>query len=1154
MSPRPIDAAPNPRSALRRTPCAPHPMRQAVPWRSVQHLLALLALAVGLLLPASVRAALVAEYRFEESGYSGVAGEALDASGNGRHATAVGGVTTTASGKTCRGLDVNTNTSSSALALNTGIALPSTVGGTGSISFWYYSTSTDSSDRVLMDATTANGAQFLIYRDDDSASPSTIDVDLGFTVNSASGAEHAVFKNDAMSDGAWWHITVTWKLVAGSGASRIRTYVNGSIMSEATFTVALPGLASGIGTLYIGDNRSSATPIQRSADGHFDTVRIYNHELTTTEINADRTATPACSLLHHLELASAAASVSAGAATSFTVKACANASCSSLYTGGVSGSLSSSGTPTASWSSGPAFTIASGASTATVQAAFSPGGSVTLGSTGVSPAATTAPALYCGFGVTAAAGNSCALTVVSGLHHVRIAHAGAGQGVTCAPATLTLIACQNADCSTRYTGGVSGTLGISDTQPGMSVGWPDTTAFTIAAGASTTTMRAHVTKAGTLKFLTENESPAPASTNRCDFGSPECTHTSATSGFLFDIPHHVSDLTKTITVSAVKTDDASLACTPAFASVTKSIQFSCTYLNPASGTRAVRLGPAGFQSALNASANANAACDAGGRAIGLDFNASGVATTTLRYADVGQMRVSASYTGTTVYESGLSMTGSDTFVAQPWYLAVTVAAGAKVAGTPFTATLQAINNAGAVTPNFGRESPPETAQLNFVRARPTGAGAVSGTFSASLGSFVNGVAAISDIRYDEVGTIDLTTLLTSADYLGTGWNTGGGSNLSVFTCAADGATCTLPTGVVAIVAYGTTTAWRTLGNRSGSLPCTVAQFGGVDPAPGQTKTCFYLATSGINSASSGSVGPFIPHHLDLTASAACLSGGYTYAGQPTPVTVTARNAAGGVTRNYDGTAATSPTYAKTVTLTATPTPSVAGSTSADSLAASAFSQGVGSGAPVYAFSSKTSGPATLRWRATDASGVSSAPAGGGSEASVLLRSGRLRLLGRYGPAAGTLRLPLRAEYWSGSSWVPHTADHCTTLSTAQIALSAPRGADGRTVSANSSVLSITPTLSAGLGELTLAAPTPTGTSVLFDVALNLGATATDASCNGLRPSTSGGLRPWLRSQWGACASGWAADPAARAGFGIYRPEWLGDPATTLRSIREEDLP
>jgi MSHA biogenesis protein MshQ len=348
------------------------------------------------------------------------------------------------------------------------------------------------------------------------------------------------------------------------------------------------------------------------------------------------------------------------------------------------------------------------------------------------------------------------------LNHLEIRHS-TGSGLTCAPSTLTIAACQDAACATPYTGGVSGTLTAGGT--GMTVNWPSGSGFTIASGSSTTTDSIQVTTPGSVLLGTSGVTVTASSATTCNFGNPTCTFTAQDSGFIFDVPDHVAEVQQAVSVSAVQKSNTSNACVPAFASQTKAVTFKCSYLNPGSGTLPVRVGGG----ALNASNSTAAACDATGRAVSLSFNASGVASTTVQYADAGQMQLNASYTGATgSSEAGLTMTGSDTFVAVP--ASFTVAANLispatkYVAGVAFGATVTAKNSAGNTTPNYGKESSTATPTLTFNRVAPTGSGTSSGTFSGNVGAFTSGVATGTNLVWTEVGIGDLTA--TISNYLG----------------------------------------------------------------------------------------------------------------------------------------------------------------------------------------------------------------------------------------------------------------------------------------------------------------------------------------------------------------------------------------------------
>jgi MSHA biogenesis protein MshQ len=640
------------------------------------------------------------------------------------------------------------------------------------------------------------------------------------------------------------------------------------------------------------------------------------------------------------------------------------------------------------------------------------------------------------------------------LDHLVIQH-GSGTGVTCTPATLTIVACQDNLCTTQYTGGVTGTMSST----GGTVNWPTGSAFTIASGSGSTTIAMQESVAGSTALSATAAAPAATSLTTCNFGSPSCTFTAANAGFLFDIPSHGADTSQAFTVSAVRKSDNSAQCTPAFASVSKAVTFACAYQNPSSGSLPVRIGGV----ALNIGNNAATACDATGRAVTLSFNASGIATTSAQYADVGQAQVSASYLGTTGSEVGLVMTGSDSFIAAPAAFAFTSITAAPIkAGKPFSATVTARNANNVATPNFGRESAAATPTLSFTRAAAMGAGAANGSFSGSLGVFSAGAATSSNLSWSEVGIGDLTATLTN--YLGSGLSATG--------------------------------------------------------------------TTGVT----GAVGRFVPDHFDVAITPAC--GGFTYAGQPFQVTLTARNGATvpATTANYDGSGVTTPAYAQATTLSDALALGVGGFGSTASVPASAFVRGSATLAtPAYSYTAKLTPETTLKVRATDADGASSANAAAPIEGTTILRSGRLRLSNVFGSEKTALAIAVQAQYWSGRAWVLNSLDSCTAVPAAAASKSNPLDSKGAASASMNNALSAVAILS-GQGSLAVAPASPNATGSI-DIALNLGSLGADQSClGGTRPASTGAALPWLRSQNGGCSSAWDRDPSARATFGIYAPE------------------
>ena len=588
----------------------------------------------------------VAEYRMDEYAYSGVVGEVADSSGNGHDGVRVGAATSTSGGQVCRALDIPANTSTMIAAVDTALDVDTGIGSSGTLSFWVRSNVawTSATAAMLLDATLSASRPFYLQRNGGGALRFSLADSAGTVLTATTAAQ-------TFSLGTWAHVAATWRLAGGSNQSTLRIYVNGVLLATTVGT-SNGNLDPSLGSLFLGDNRSTATPAgatANSANGQLDEVRVYNFELSPAEIAGDLTQTHSC-----------------------------------------------------------------------------------------------APPL----------------------HHLEIRH-GTGSGLTCTTSTLTVAACQDAACTTLYTGGVTGTLTAAGA--GMLVNWPSGAAFSIPAGSGTVSQSMQLTTVGSVLLGASGASPSPTSAATCNFGSPSCTFSAADSGLLFDVPNHVSEALQTVNVSAVRKADNALVCTPAFASVTKSIAFSCTTSNPASGTLPVRVGGR----ALNGANSAAAACDATGQAVSLAFNASGVASTTVQYADVGQMLLSARYTGSGT-DAGLVLTGTDSFIAAPASFAFSAITAAPIkAGSAFAASVAAHNSAGNATPNFGRESTPATLTLAFTRAQPTGTGASNGVFSGSLGAFSAGVAASSTLVWSEVGKGDLSATLTGASYLGSGLTASG---------------------------------------------------------------------------------------------------------------------------------------------------------------------------------------------------------------------------------------------------------------------------------------------------------------------------------------------------------------------------------------------
>ena len=725
------------------------------------------------------------------------------------------------------------------------------------------------------------------------------------------------------------------------------------------------------------------------------------------------------------------------------------------------------------------------------------------------------------------------------LDHIEIT-ASANTGVTCAPTTYTVKACGDAACTSLYTGGLTGTLTLTGTgvtsQP--SGGAP----FTIAAGQSTTTVSAQVLSVSTATVGASGLSLTPGNAKPvfCGLGVAAnsinaCSMTVGSAGFLFSVPHHYAGFSQTVSIKAVRSSDNAQVCIPAFASVTRSIKATCSYVNPSSGTLPVQLGAV----KLNAG-NTNTACDATGQTLSLAFDANGATSTTLSYWDAGRARLSLAYSGSAGNnDTGLSLSGTADFVSAPMGFIVTDYPSVATAGSPFSFKIKALawgSNAN-VMPNFGQESPREGVVLNWVRSQPLGVGVQTGSFAGSVGLFSGGAADVSNASWSEVGRISPTARLTSSSYLGSGLNSAGNpiGIMGWTQCASESGgsanPCVLPSGVTAAVYFGNPNGGVMRTDQSGTLPCSIAYFG--DPAPGQAKGCHYTVLAGA-----GSVTTHIqvrPARLEVSAAPAC--GSFSYAGQPFGTTLTAKNALGDVTQNYAG------VVARTINLsdsTANATGTLSGS-----VPASTFSLGVATfpntaaTAPVFNFGNKLTSPQTIGLRATDTDGVSSS----GYDGSMSLRSGRLQMSNAFGGDKTALQVPLQLQYWSGKSWVKSSDDSCTVIPTASVVRAQTLNHSNTVANWSSAISGLS--LSGGSGFITLGAPSPSGTGTV-DLAINLGATTTDVSCLSAHPSSTGAGLPWLRSRQGSCASSFDRDPSARGTFGVYTPE-------TQRSVHVREV-
>lgn len=356
----------------------------------------------------------------------------------------------------------------------------------------------------------------------------------------------------------------------------------------------------------------------------------------------------------------------------------------------------------------------------------------------------------------------CAAPPPTGAHHFRITHGGSA--LTCQPQTVTVTACANSACTApHYTGAVTATL-----QPGgkaFSFSGGQTSSATVAQGA-----------AGTAQLSASGAANASTCVNTADPTRP-CEMVFSTTGLKITAANHVSMASASVTIEALTASPPKQSCVPLLANQQADVALACAYSNPSSGSAAVIVGPAATAARLACGAGVPGAAGT----VRLTFDSAGSASAPLQYADVGQVALSASISGSGA-SAGLTATGGASFIAAPQKFvieAVNAVTGLSTknavsrdpvfakASETFRVNVSAVNAAGVVTKNFGRETPPENMAIAAAITNPAGAGNNGAVTKGQLTPFSGGVSAgRTDAAglwsFDDVGVITFNATLANA--------------------------------------------------------------------------------------------------------------------------------------------------------------------------------------------------------------------------------------------------------------------------------------------------------------------------------------------------------------------------------------------------------
>ena len=356
----------------------------------------------------------------------------------------------------------------------------------------------------------------------------------------------------------------------------------------------------------------------------------------------------------------------------------------------------------------------------------------------------------------------------SGVHHFRITHPGSA--LTCQPQPVTVTACANSDCKAPHYSGTATTV----LQPGgKTFEFKEETVATVQQfGAGTATVSA----SGGLNQSTCVNTGDPAR---------PCELVFDTKGLVVTVPNHVSMSDKVaVTIQALTASEKNQSCVPLVAGKTVDVDMACEYSNPSTNVAAVT--PLVGDKSLNCGTNATKV------GVPFTFDGAGVASLPLQYAEVGKVKLTASYTGSGGAAAGFNASGNVTFIAAPKSFvidAVSTITGATLskpetakdgvfarASEAFTVKVTAVNAKGAPTRNFGKESPAENITLtaavdnpdqkNPLDPRDHGA-ITAGTFTPFSGGATESVAGAGGLwRFSDVGTIRLDAALINKHYMG----------------------------------------------------------------------------------------------------------------------------------------------------------------------------------------------------------------------------------------------------------------------------------------------------------------------------------------------------------------------------------------------------
>lgn len=671
------------------------------------------------------------------------------------------------------------------------------------------------------------------------------------------------------------------------------------------------------------------------------------------------------------------------------------------------------------------------------------------------------------------------------IDHLELQHAN-WTGISCAPSTMTVVACANASCSSTYTKGLIATLSSS----GITTVWDATTGgstVVIGNGQSSATKNFYAsTGTGALNVIGTGIPALETNPKKCNGIGASCNWTSNNAGLILTVPASgiiIGGKPVAVTVQAVQSPSSppSSACIPVQNLTGSGLKMWSTPITPASfapTSMSASVTVGGFPQVANAIAgtyvNTASSLPGSNNLSPVDFDSTATTTIWLKHLDTGQFSLNATLdTTATSTNPALSLPGTTTVTAIPVGYGVSAT---TVQASGATQTACAGGQSAACDTAAGADARVASAGTNF-----------SSTIAAALWT-VDGDTNLSNnpVAPSYAGAVALSSLLAAPM---------GGS----------GGTLGVPN---PNLAGGTVTSASQNWSQSGAMQINA------------TGTYFLQAITG----QSVILGRFSPKNFNTIVTQGCGTA-FTYSRQPIPtVTINAMDASATITPNYVG------AFARAVTLS-DGNASAAGAFTANTIAASSFVAGTATSSPVYTFISPQTPPTTVKLRATDIDITSAAFTEGLSE----IRSGRVNLFNAYGSELLALPIPIKIEYWDTNvGWSSNTLDTCTAITNSNFSFDFPAGTVAKPNNLSACETALTVSGSAPNFALSLSKP-GSGNTGWTNLTLNLGnaAVAANSQCSavgGPGATDDAGNKAWLQFNWKGTG---ISNPAARGFFGIF---------------------